>query len=195
MHLAALFLIVVLLYAGCADGARSKKPPGPDEPSGGEGSSIEIALTPPPGSETKGRNLPLEVTFTNTGARPATVIRPQDGSFVGWLSPIYEVEVIAPGGNRLSLGPRCGNHGARYDGTSLVTVPAGQSRTVRIVTPYSLKEPGTYRVRLCYEVKPDRYPGTSYHAPSREETRFRAWPEDVYVGRVRSDPIEISVAE
>ena len=61
---------------------------------------VRIEAMEPP---TFGTWLILQTHFTNPAGVPQTVITPQDGSLVGWLSPKYTVsdEVVGPNGARI----------------------------------------------------------------------------------------------
>lgn len=151
--------------------------------------SITVAEAPKIGT-----GLTLDAVFENRGDTPQTIITPQDGSFEGWLSPTYEVAVTRDTEEKpLGIGGRCGNHGGFYNDRTMKVVKPGERLTVRLITPYLFADAGSYTATLRYAVKPNAYPGESYHAPSMEDPNFRAWPDGVFVGEVASKSIAFDV--
>lgn len=151
-----------------------------------------------------GQPLVLRARFVNVGTSPAYVIEPQQGSFHGWLSPTYDVGILAPGGRYLDLPGPCGELRAVFDKKTMHSVPPGGAKTLSIRTPFAPDVPGTYHVRLRYFVEERAYPGPTYRAPSPErvtsptepamdEAEWREWPRGVFVGRLLSNAIEISI--
>jgi hypothetical protein len=151
-----------------------------------------------------GEAVMLAVRFKNIGRVPAYVLAPQRGSYQGLLSPDYDVEVVGPDGTRLEAPDYDGGLRAVYDKKSMRAIAPGATEAMRIRTVYTPDRPGLYRVRLGYAVHPGRYPGPSYSAPNpsapsmpmhgaRYSVRYREWPRGVFVGRLVSNQIEISV--
>jgi hypothetical protein len=136
----------------------------------------------------------IDVAFTNVGEGVATVIKPQDGSWEGWLSPVYDLTIQREGDAKpMSSGGRCGNHGATYDHRSMIRIAPGDTETQSLPVALSPDEPGVYRLKLRYEVRPGAYPGPRYRAPSDEEYEFADWPDGVFTGTATSNEFTLTL--
>jgi len=183
-HAAAVTSIAVM--AGCA-GSTAPVPPTPSHP----GFSLHIADAR---TDLRADTLVvIDATFRNPGDAPATVILPQDGSFDRDDVPprIHLVVERLPDLKEVRPLPRgCGNCGGSYDARTMVEIPAGGERTLRIPAPWFPPEPGRYRVRMRYEVRQGDYPGPRLRIPAADEPARRDWPRGVFVGVVESAPVE-----
>ncbi len=176
-------LCLAALFASCA--AREPQAPPP---------ALELRISDARTDARAGEILVFDAVFRNPGPAPLSVYLPQDGSTDGRVPPSFEFEVL----QLPYLGPvpgltgSCGNCGGEYTDRTRVVVPAGGEATMRVAAPVFPSEAGRYRVRLRYEVRAGDYPGPFLHIPSEEEPRRGDWPAGVFVGAVRSEPVEIS---
>lgn len=133
----------------------------------------------------------FEARFRNRGQRSVKVIMPQDGSEYGWLSPgyVFSIERVADG-KKAALIPRCGNHGATYDSSTMRAIEPGGVLSVPLQAWLEFPGPGTYRATLTYSVAAGKYPGPRYYAPSEEDFAFGPWPTGVFVGDLVSNQVE-----
>jgi hypothetical protein len=93
------------------------------------------------------------VRFKNGSKRPVTIVRPQDGSFYGWVEPHYKFVIDRRGGGKAAtMLPRCGNHGAVYNEHSMVSLEPGKSFELDVRVPVDLK-PGAWHASLDYVMK------------------------------------------
>jgi hypothetical protein len=151
---------------------------------------IELSLHPESSSFSATEHIRVEATFTKNSGQPLTFLKPQDGSRVGWVNPIYDFTVIDEDG-RILREPPIG---------AILVVPVYNKRTRYTLLPGESYEqelmplqlifeppPGKYRLRLTYIV----------HENSIEmgnlTDRAMNWEKDVFTGLIESNDIIVNV--
>lgn len=142
--------------------------------------------------DAKSKHVYLRAEFENTTKKPLTVYRPQDGSYHGWLSPIYDLTIKEKGAKKkLTLPSRCGNHGADYAAAAVVIAP-GKTAAIKVYVHHGMEKGKRYSIALRYAVRKGRYPGPSVSFPSLDEVKYGPWPDGVFVGEVASKSITVT---
>jgi hypothetical protein len=102
-------VLVVMLVCGYATGENKD--------------NITLNLHPVLHKSPKGRtSLDIGIAVQNQSDETKTFILPQDGSYCGWLDPKYIFVLHNEKGEALSLLPRCGNFGGRYNESTMISV-------------------------------------------------------------------------
>lgn len=135
----------------------------------------------------------LELTFTNMYTETITILKPQGGSYIQSINPIYRVVVKDSVGRGLHmLRADDGNTGEPvYDETTTITLPPGESETIRILLPHfpQMRQPGQYEVSIVYIVRDH---AVFLGMVTDEEIQ---WTPDVFVGVLESNSIVLEVTE
>lgn len=158
---------------------------------------IEIALNSEQMTYTIKQLLDVQVrfrlTFTNTYTETVTILKPQSGSYIQLINPIYRAVVKDNIGRGLhmvraddaSIGEPV------YDETTTISLLPGESETISIPMPYfpEMRQPGQYEVSVVYMVRDH---AVFLGMVTDEEIR---WTPDVFVGVLESNSIVIKVIE
>lgn len=135
----------------------------------------------------------LELTFTNMHTETISILRPQGGSFINAVNPIYRIVVRDNMGRELRMiRATDANIGEPvYDETTTLSLPPGDSETLRIRMPHfpEMRQPGQYEVSLVYIVRE--------HAVSLGivTNELMPWAPDIFVGVLESNSVDLKVIE
>jgi hypothetical protein len=100
----------------------------------------------------KGEVPQFVVEVVNQSDKDIILVQAGDGSDIGWRTPIarWEVEGVKP-----RKVPRCGNTNPLTADEVVTLKPRQRLKLGEWVRPLVLPGPGRYKVRFCYENKPD----------------------------------------
>lgn len=149
---------------------------------------VELRLAPLQETYPLSENVAVEVTFTNLADVPITFLKPQDGSAYGWISPIYDFSTLNEHGQRLPLPGGDLGLPPVYDETTMFTLEPGESSSFTDLVSGSgrIQNPGNYQVQLTYVVRTNKWGW-------RVIEESINWDEDVFVGRLESNSIDITI--
>ena len=157
---------------------------------------LVVEVDPPAGPFAAGEPVVLKARLRNTGKEPVTILRPIDGSDVGWRVVSYQWVIThgdrQPPVTRRGIG-RCGNVNPLV-ADDRVTLQPGESYSpagffAQVGTYYTLA-PGTYRASLAYAFDParrDKGLPLGQNAPGVLE--------GVLAVAAASEPVEVTVAD
>jgi hypothetical protein len=144
----------------------------------------------------------LRATLVNRGLSARWLVKPDDGSSVGWREPyvFYKVEFEAQPGVWVDAPKeqfgRCGNYDVRWDEDLVALEPGGVMPLEREIIPlnhkYNLQTPGRYRITAHYQYKGGTE-GRGLHAFSGETVQIPPELFGVPSFEVVSNPVEITV--
>lgn len=134
----------------------------------------------------------LELTLTNRGEEPVSLVIPGDGSEAGMRTPILKYTWLQDGKPARMPGiGRCGNMNALHAG-EVFTLKPGESK---VITDWLSTIPpgvGTYQLKVSYTNKPDApFAGLTGKHDEAEMQKLRASTPV----SVESNTIDITVAE
>jgi hypothetical protein len=134
-----------------------------------------------------------QATFRNRSDRELVFLKPQEDSAYGWVNPVYRFTVVDAAGRALALAGRSGTMALpAYTESARFRVAPGRSHALELPLPDvpRMRAAGTYRVRLTYLVR-DRAIGKGGVVLDR----LMEWDPEVFVGRLESNEVEVSVHE
>jgi len=131
------------------------------------------------------------VTFTNHADQPLVFLKPQDGSDIGFVNPIYRYTVQDQSGRNLEVIAHDAGIGTpKYHAETMFTLPpeATYSQAIRLMYyPIMWEQPGEYQVQLTYIVRTKAIKwGMVLDEPIN-------WDEDVFTGVLESNVITLTI--
>jgi len=179
MQLPEVELVYTPLDAGTP--ARSPAPPFAGQRIAPDRFTVRLSRLPQPGT--------LQLQITNHSGRPVVFVKRLDGSEWGWLQPTYELVAYDQQGERLPMGPRCGNYGGTYDSTTMRMVQHGETFTSQLHIPWFWLEHGAARLQVVYRFDPARVPNTA--VDWADTPGMRQWLSRLFVGELASPTIAL----
>jgi hypothetical protein len=152
---------------------------------------VELATEPKQPSFEPVESVVVEAVFTNKFDQPLTFLKPQQDSFDGWANPVYQFTVTDSAGRGLALPLRSGTMAEpHYDASTQFTLEPGASYRQQLQLPSfpEMRFPGEYQVQLTYLVRRE-----AIGKAGRVLDRQMDWPEEVFIGRLESDPLTLTL--
>jgi hypothetical protein len=131
----------------------------------------------------------FKTRFTNKSDETITFLKPQDGSFFGWINPVYQFTIIDESGRSLPAPPRSGTLGfpTFNDQTKFTLLPEASFEQGLMLPSLFIYNKGTYKIRLTYIVHEHDF------RMGILTDQVMNWEKDVFTGLLESNDITITV--
>ena len=146
-----------------------------------------------------GDTLNFQAHFTNSSNEPVTFLKPQNGSTMGWIYPMYLFIITHQSGNSLEFFGNEAIETPIYSPDTMFTIMPEDSYQITDQVPrfQGLEHPGTYKIKLLYIVRDQEIYSPIELLPS--EGPFQPeqieWDETVFLGHIMSNEITVTIEE